>query len=732
MSKNEVFTGPEVIDLCRTYMNEKSIEFVEKALEFATQAHQEQRRLSGEAYIIHPIQVAGILAKMRLDPDTVATGFLHDVVEDTDYTLQDITDNFSEAVAFLVDGVTKLGKIKFQSKEEQLAENHRKMLLAMAKDIRVVMVKLADRLHNMRTLKFQKPHKQLEKSREALDIYAPLAERIGMSAIKWELEDIALRYINPAAYYDIVHKMDAKRDEREAYIQVVIQDILSSVQELNIEAEVYGRPKHLYSIYRKMVDQNKEFDDIYDLLAVRVLVDSIKDCYGVLGLIHTKWKPMPGRFKDYIAMPKSNMYQSIHTTVIGPQGKPVEVQIRTHFMHEVAEYGLAAHWAYKEGKAGDKAPVDNIQKQLKWFRDLVDYQDDADDASQFMEFIKEDVFKDQVYIFTPRGDVFELPAGSGPIDFAYHIHTEIGNKTIGAKVNGNIVPLNYILKNGDIVEILTNPNSNGPSRDWLKFTKTSKARNRIKRYFKLQERDRNSELGQQMLDKALKENDTSLKTELKGNKEKDLLDRFNFYQLTDLYAAIGLGELSIHTILSYLNIRQDKEEESLRSNVINKEVTEAPPKRTSVHESGVVVEGVDNLMIRLSRCCNPVPGDEIIGYITRGRGISVHRKDCANLRSEPDLNHRTIDVHWESDNQLGDDYETEVEVIGFDRAGLFNDVLHVVNHTVKNLKRINGKINDESIATITLRLMISNTRQLDDLMVKLKNVPEVYEVKRKI
>ena len=732
MSKNEVFTGPEVIDLCRTYMNEKSIEFVEKALDFATQAHQEQRRLSGEAYIIHPIQVAGILAKMRLDPDTVATGFLHDVVEDTDYTLQDITDHFSEAVAFLVDGVTKLGKIKFQSKEEQLAENHRKMLLAMAKDIRVVMVKLADRLHNMRTLKFQKPHKQLEKSQEALDIYAPLAERIGMSAIKWELEDIALRYINPAAYYDIVHKMDAKRDEREAYIQVVIQDILSSVQELNIEAEVYGRPKHLYSIYRKMVDQNKEFDDIYDLLAVRVLVDSIKDCYGVLGLIHTKWKPMPGRFKDYIAMPKSNMYQSIHTTVIGPQGKPVEVQIRTHFMHEVAEYGLAAHWAYKEGKAGDREPVDNIQKQLKWFRDLVDYQDDADDASQFMEFIKEDVFKDQVYIFTPRGDVFELPAGSGPIDFAYHIHTEIGNKTIGAKVNGNIVPLNYILKNGDIVEILTNPNSNGPSRDWLKFTKTSKARNRIKRYFKLQERDRNSELGQQMLDKALKENDTSLKAELKGNKEKDLLDRFNFYQLTDLYAAIGLGELSIHTILSYLNIRQDKEEESLRSNVINKEVTETPPKRTSVHESGVVVEGVDNLMIRLSRCCNPVPGDEIIGYITRGRGISVHRKDCANLRSEPDLNHRTIDVHWESDNQLGDDYETEVEVIGFDRAGLFNDVLHVVNHTVKNLKRINGKINDESIATITLRLMISNTRQLDDLMVKLKNVPEVYEVKRKI
>lgn len=732
MSKNEVFTGPEVIDLCRSYMNSKSIQFVEKALDFATEAHQHQRRLSGEPYIIHPIQVAGILAKMKLDPDTVATGFLHDVVEDTHYSLEDIQENFSEAVAFLVDGVTKLGKIKFQSKEEQLAENHRKMLLAMAKDIRVVMVKLADRLHNMRTLKFQKPHKQLEKSQEALDIYAPLAERLGMSAIKWELEDIALRYINADAYYDIVHKMDAKRDEREAYIQVVINDILDSVKELNIEAQVYGRPKHLYSIYRKMVDQNKEFDDIYDLLAVRVLVDSIKDCYGVLGLIHTKWKPMPGRFKDYIAMPKSNMYQSIHTTVIGPQGKPVEVQIRTHFMHEVAEYGLAAHWAYKEGKAGEKEPTDNIQKQLKWFRDLVDYQDDADDASQFMEFIKEDVFKDQVYIFTPRGDVFELPAGSGPIDFAYHVHTEIGNKTIGAKVNGNIVPLNYILKNGDIVEILTNPNSNGPSRDWLKFTKTSKARNRIKRYFKLQERDRNSELGQQILEKALKENGTSLKAELRRNKEKDLLDRFNFYQMTDLYAAIGLGELSIHTILTYLNIRQDKEGDKLRTNVINKEVPDSLPKKPSVHESGVVVEGIDNLMIRLSRCCNPVPGDEIVGYITRGRGISVHRKDCANLKAEPDLNNRTLEVHWESYDQLEDDYETEVQVIGFDRAGLFNDVLHVVNHTVKNLKSINGKINDESQATITLRLMISNTRQLDDLMNKLKNVPEVYEVKRKI
>ena len=729
MGRNEVFTGNDVIELCAEYMNERNLAFVSKALDFATKAHEGQMRLSGDAYINHPIQVAGILAKIKLDPDTVATGFLHDVVEDTDYSLADIAEEFSESVAFLVDGVTKLGKFKFQSKAEQLAENHRKMLLAMAKDIRVVMVKLADRLHNMRTLKYQKPQKQIEKSQEALEIYAPLAERIGMSVIKWELEDISLRYIKPDAYYDIVNQMDAKRTEREEYIQVVIDEINQSILELDMEAEVYGRPKHIYSIYRKMVDQNKAFDDIYDLLAVRVLVHSIKDCYGVLGVIHTKWKPMPGRFKDYIAMPKANMYQSIHTTVIGPQGKPVEVQIRTFHMHEVAEYGLAAHWAYKEGRTIEQQPEDNIQKQLKWFRDIVEYQDDADDASEFMEFIKEDVFKDQVFIFTPKGDVFELPAGSGPIDFAFHIHTEIGNKTIGAKVNGNIVPLNYRLKNGDIVEILTNSNSNGPSRDWLKYTKTSKARNRIKRYFKLQERERNSELGQQMLEKALKEHGTSIKILIKRHQEKDLLERFNFNAITDLYAAIGFGELSVNNILNYLGIREDKGQEESTQNVVSKSTDEKQQSRT-VHESGVVVEGVDNLMIRLSRCCSPVPGDDIVGYITRGRGISVHRSDCSNLKSESDLKNRTIHVEWEENEQFYDEYETELQIIGFDRSGLINDILHVVNHTVKNLKNVNGRIDQDSQATVTLKVAISNTKQLNDLMIKLKNIPDVYEVNR--
>ncbi|MGX7099716.1 RelA/SpoT family protein [Globicatella sanguinis] len=732
MARTQDLTAQEVIDICKEYMNDKNVQFIKKALEYATHAHRNQVRLSGEAYIIHPIQVAGILAQLKADPATVVTGFLHDVVEDTEYTLEDIESEFGSTVAFLVDGVTKLGKVKFQSKEEALAENHRKMLLAMAKDMRIVMVKLADRLHNMRTLKFQKPEKQVEKSQEAIEIYAPLADRIGMNAIKWELEDIALRYINPAEYYRIVRLMDAKRDEREKYIQEAIVEINEAVAEMDIKADVYGRPKHIYSIYRKMVDQNKDFDHIYDLLAVRVLVDTIKDCYAVLGIIHTKWKPMPGRFKDYIAMPKANMYQSIHTTVIGPYGKPVEIQIRTHQMHEVAEYGVAAHWAYKEGKTDKVESENNIERQMKWFREIVELQDEARDASEFMDFVKEDLFKDQVYIFSPKGDVFELPAGSGPIDFAYHIHTEVGNKIIGAKINGNIVPLNYTLKNGDIIEILTNPNSNGPSRDWLKLTHTSKARNRIKRFFKLLDRDRNSELGQQMLEREFKPVGFSVKQLNKKNRDKELLERFNFNSLEDLYAAVGLGELSPQTIINFLGLKPMEETTEVKKQPIQTIKKEAPDNKMprTVHESGVVVNGVENLMVRLSRCCNPVPGDDIVGYITRGRGVSIHRKDCPNLVHEPDLMKRTIDVEWENKADLTSDYETEIKVIGFDRSGLINDVLHVVNHTVKNLKNVNGRVDADSTATVTIKVAISNTIQLNDLMNKLRNIPDVHEVER--
>lgn len=730
MARNQELTAQEVIDICAGYMNEKNTNYVKKALDFATNAHEGQVRLSGEEYIIHPIQVAGILAQLQMDPDTVATGFLHDVVEDTEYTLEDIAREFSETVALLVDGVTKLGKFKFQSKEEAMAENHRKMLLAMAKDIRIVMVKLADRLHNMRTLKFQKESKQIEKSQEAIEIYAPLADRIGMNLIKWELEDIALRYINPSEYYRIVRLMDSKRDEREKYIREAIVDIDEAVEELDITAEVYGRPKHIHSIYRKMVDQDKDFDHIYDLLAIRVLVNTIKDCYAVLGAIHTKWKPMPGRFKDYIAMPKANMYQSIHTTVIGPYGKPVEIQIRTFQMHEVAEYGVAAHWAYKEGKNEKVQSEDNIQKQLNWFRDLVELQDEVQDASEFMNFVKEDIFKDQVYIFTPKGDVFELPNGSVPIDFAYHIHSEIGNKTIGAKINGNIAPLNYKLKNGDIIEILTNPSSNGPSRDWLSFTQTSKARNRIKRFFKLKDRDQNAERGQQILEKDLKENSASIKLISKKQNEKNLLERFNFSSLTDLYAAVGLGELSATTVLNFLGITPERENEKQQTATISKESPINSNGSRTVHESGVVVEGVDNLMIRLSRCCSPVPGDDIVGYITRGRGISVHRKDCTNLQSEPDLKQRTIHVEWETQEEISSDYETELSITGFDRSGLINDILHVVNHTVKNLRNVNGKVDANSTAVVVIKVAIANTAQLDNLMTKLRSIPDVYEVSR--
>lgn len=731
MARIQDLTAEEVIDICAGYMNEHHLSFVKKALDLATYAHRHQVRLSGEPYINHPIQVAGILAQLRLDPATVATGFLHDVVEDTDYTLDDIEQEFGSAVAFLVDGVTKLGKVKFQSKVEALAENHRKMLLAMAKDMRIIMVKLADRLHNMRTLKYQKPEKQVEKSQEAIEIYAPLADRIGMNLIKWELEDIALRYLNPTEYYKIVRLMDVKRAEREKYIQQAISDINEALHEMKINADVYGRPKHIYSIYRKMVDQNKDFDHIYDLLAVRVLVDSVRDCYAVLGIIHTKWKPMQGRFKDYVAMPKVNLYQSLHTTVIGPFGKPIEIQIRTHQMHEIAEYGVAAHWAYKEGKTDKIQEENTIERQLKWFRELSEWQNEAENASEFMDFVKEDIFKDQVYVFSPKGDVIELPSGSGPIDFAYHIHTEIGNKIIGAKVNGNIVPLSYTLKNSDIVEILTNPNSNGPSRDWLKYTHTSKARNRIKRYFKLLDREQNREQGEIILDRELKALGASIKLLSKKNKEKELLERFNFSHIDDVYAAVGLGEISPQTIINFLGIRSENahEEEKQDKTVVKMQAPSRKLPRT-VHESGVVVNGVENLMIRLSRCCNPVPGDEIVGYITRGRGVSVHRKDCPNLLNEPDLQKRTIDVEWQGKADLTSDYETEIKVIGFDRSGLINDVLHVVNHTVKNLRSVNGKVDSNSQATVTVKVAISNTTQLKDLMMKLRNIPDVYEVER--
>lgn len=735
MARNQDMTAEEVFELCGTYMSEKNVDFVKRAYEYANKAHEGQFRLSGEPYIIHPIQVAGIIAQLKMDADTVATGFLHDVVEDTEVSLEEIETEFSSAVAFLVDGVTKLGQIKFQSKQEELAENHRKMLLAMSRDIRVIIVKLADRLHNMRTMKYQKPAKQIEKSEEALEIYAPLADRIGMNSIKWELEDISLRYINPDAYYDIVKSMDACRDQREAYINKTIEEIEVGLSDMHIEAEIYGRPKHIYSIYRKMTDQNKAFEDIYDLLAIRILVDTVRDCYAVLGAVHSKWKPITGRFKDYIAMPKANMYQSIHTTVIGPGGKPVEIQIRTHEMHEVAEYGVAAHWAYKQGhreKVESTQSDESIQKQLQWFQSLVELRDETDTASEFMDFVKDDLFKDQVYVFTPQGDVRELPTGAGPIDFAYDIHTEIGSKTVGAKVNGNIVPLDYTLKNGDIVEILTNPNAK-PSRDWLKLTATSKARNRIKRYFKVKDIEKNSEVGREILDRDIKKTGHSIK-ELSNKKiGPRLLERFNFAKLEDLYAAIGLNEISTQTILTFLGWREEDQVDESANKLASQNVSKLAknPSRT-VHESGVVVEGADNLMIRLSQCCNPVPGDDIVGYITRGRGISVHRTDCPNLKHEVDTQDRTIPVSWDTEQDAETKYAAEIRIIAFNRSGIVNDILHVIDHTIKNLLSVNARSTEDSQSIIDIKVGIDDTQQLADLMAKLRAIPDVYEVDRMI
>lgn len=737
MSKNKNYTVDEVLALCREYMNEKHIQFIQKAIDFATYAHKDQIRKSGEAYIIHPIQVAGILAELKLDPDTIATGFLHDVVEDTGFTLDDIEYEFGKDVAFLVDGVTKLGKIKYKSHEEQQAENHRKMLLAMANDLRVIMVKLADRLHNLRTLNFHKPEKQKIIANETLEIYAPLAHRLGMNRIKWELEDTSLRYLNSQQYYRIVNLMDSKRTEREEYIRETIESIAEATQELEIDAEIYGRPKHIYSIYRKMKDKKKQFNEIYDLLAIRVLVHSIRDCYAVVGAIHTKWKPMPRRFKDYIAMPKANMYQSIHTTVIGPGGKPVEIQIRTFEMHRVAEYGVAAHWAYKEGNT-QKVTNDPLQKQLDWFKDLIELQDDSKDASDFMNSVKEDIFGDKVYVFTPKGDVSELPLGSGPLDFAYNIHTEVGNKTIGAKVNSKIVPLNYQLKTGDIVEVLTSANSFGPSRDWINLVYTTRAKNKIRRFFKLQNRDESIERGRELLEKQIADLEFNPKDFMTKTQLKEMVSRFNFTTEEDLFAGIGFGEVSVQTVANRLTDKARRELEQQKAqeeafNQANEQTQKKDSQKMKIrHEGGVIIEGVDNLLIRLSRCCNPVPGDTIIGYITKGRGISVHRRDCPNVQLPEEQLSRLIEVDWEDTANTKQQYDTELIVEGYNRNGLLNEVLNVINSTTKSLNSVNGKVDANKMATISVNIGIQNTSQLDFIVDKIKQIPDVYSVRRVI
>ncbi|GAB9260958.1 RelA/SpoT family protein [Ligilactobacillus animalis] len=739
MEKNVIWSAEDVINKCSEYMNAEHVAIVQKACDFATYVHREQFRKSGEPYIVHPIQVAAILAELKMDPETVSAGFLHDVVEDTPVILADIGELFGKDIEVIVDGVTKLSKIRYKSHKEQLAENHRKLLLAMSKDLRVIIVKLADRLHNMRTLKHLRPDKQRRIANETLEIYAPLADRLGISTIKWELEDTSLRYLNPQQYYRIVHLMNSRRDERLQYINEAIDEIKGAIVDLKLkDCEIYGRPKHIYSIYRKMRDQHKQFSQIYDLLAIRVIVKSIKDCYAVLGAIHTKWTPMPGRFKDYIAMPKANMYQSLHTTLIGPNGTPFEVQIRTEEMHRVAEYGIAAHWAYKEGKT-DGVKETTTGEKLNLFKEIIELQNESIDASDFMESVKGDLFSDRVYVFTPKGDVFELPKGAGPLDMAYSIHTEIGNHTTGAKVNGKIVPLDYQVKNGDIVDILTSQNSAGPSRDWLELVHTNKARNKVKRFFKQQDRIQNIDQGKDILEEALIEEGYNVHDVLNTKNIERVLAKRHISTSDDMYAALGFGELQPAGVINILtqDIREQKElqrkkqqEKDLLED--HKGIKNNNANSKNKHDESVLIEGIDNLLVRLSHCCNPIPGDEIVGYITKGRGVSVHRTDCPNVKNAEQSGTRLIDVSW---NVVSDDrthYNTDLEIQGYNRSGLLNDVLQAINNTTKQLNSINGRIDHNKMATIDVTVGIRDKVHLQRVIDNIKRVPDVYVVKRTI
>ncbi|WZY00883.1 bifunctional (p)ppGpp synthetase/guanosine-3',5'-bis(diphosphate) 3'-pyrophosphohydrolase [Bacillus sp. FSL W7-1360] len=725
-------TLDQVLEKARAYLHEEDLLFLEQAYGFAKCAHSGQYRKSGEPYILHPIQVAGIIVGLQLDPNTIAAAFLHDVVEDTDVTVDMLEETFNAEVAMLVDGVTKLKKFKYKSKEEQQAENHRKMLLAMSKDMRVLLIKLADRLHNMRTLKFMPPRKQRVTSNETLEIFAPLAHRLGISTIKWELEDTSLRYLDPQQYYRIVNLMKRKRAEREAYLSDVMERIKRQLEEVHVTAELSGRPKHIYSIYRKMVLQQKQFNEIYDLLAVRIIVKNIKDCYAVLGIIHTCWRPMPGRFKDYIAMPKANMYQSLHTTVVGPNGDPLEVQIRTEDMHRVAEFGVAAHWAYKEGKTLS-GPRYSFEDKLSWFRDVIESQTETNDAQEFMESMKMDLFSDMVFVFTPKGDVIELPRGSVPLDFAYRIHSEIGNRCIGAKVNNKIVPLDHELKTGDIVEVMTSKHSYGPSHDWLKITKSSHAKNKIKQWFKKEKREENITKGQEMIEKEVRARSLEPKEVLTQEHLAEVIQKFSFAGEEDMYAAVGYGGISVKQIVNRLTEKWQKEKEQEHEpqsldEALNDIQTFSPCKRKNT--IGVSVKGVDNVLIRLSRCCTPVPGDEIVGYITKGRGVSIHRSDCANVTDEK-TRARLLEVAWECHGSQTKSYPVDIEIIGYDRNGLLNEVLHVVTESRTQIQTVSGRSDHkQKLATIEMSILISNVAHLQKIVDKIKQLKDIYSVRR--
>jgi GTP pyrophosphokinase len=710
------------------YIPNYDFTLLEKAYEFAIMAHSGQQRISGEPYVTHPLSVAHILAETELDVESIIAALLHDVVEDTSYSYDDIKSMFGENIAFLVEGVTKLGKIPYSTKEEQQIENFRKMFLAMAKDIRVVLIKLADRLHNMRTLKSMTKEKQLLTARETMEIYAPLAHRLGMSRIKWELEDISLLYLDPVAYHEIADHIATKRVEREEYLENIKSTLESKLSELGIDAHLEGRAKHFYSIYRKMYTNNIDIDQIYDLLAVRVIVNTISECYAVLGLVHELYKPISGRFKDYIAMPKKNMYQSLHTSVIGPTGKPFEIQIRTWEMHKISEVGIAAHWKYKEGKSG---PSD-LDSKLEWVRQLIDMYSDASsaDAEEFMRNVRRDLFEDEVFVFSPKGDVINLPAGAIPIDFAYSIHSAIGNKTIGAKINGRIVPLDYVLQNGDIVEIITSSVPHGPSRDWLKIVKTSQARKKINEWFKKEHREENILRGKEILEKELKRNGLPLNSMNKKEWIEPVLKRYNLHTGDDMLAAIGYGGLSVNKVIARIKEeyrKSEKLDEALIPKIQVKDVRRKPSSN-----NGVIVKGIDNCLVRFSRCCNPVPGDEIVGYITRGRGVSIHRKDCINARNLENValqeGERFIDVWWDETHKAS--FYTEIQIVANDRQGLVLEVTNVISELKIEMHAINARSTKEQLGIINVTLEINDKEQLEKVIKRFWKIPDVISVIR--
>lgn len=714
---------------------------VEKAFQMAHEAHTEQLRKSGEPYIIHPLSVAKILAELELDKESIVAGILHDVVEDTTYSLEDITREFNEEVALLVDGVTKLTAINYTNDKEQIqAENYRKMFLAMAKDIRVVLIKLADRLHNMRTLKYMPPHKQKEKARETLDIYAPLAHRLGISKIKVELEDLCLRYLHEEAYYDLVESIAERRDDRITKVDDIVDIIRAELDKVNIKASVEGRPKHFFSIYKKMVNQSKNLDEIYDLYAVRAIVDTVKDCYGVLGVIHELFKPIPGRFKDYVAMPKPNRYQSLHTTLMGPEGYPFEIQIRTMEMHRTAEYGIAAHWRYKEG--GQLTPEENTEKnaeqKLNWLKQILEWQKDMSDNKEFMDALKTDlnVYTERVYAFTPSGDIVNLPLGSTPIDFAYSIHSAVGNKMVGARVNEKIVTFDYEIRTGDRIEIITSQNSRGPSRDWLKIIKSSQARSKINQWFRKEFKEENILKGKELIEKYAKTKGYVLSDLMRPAWMKIVQNKYGFREWDAVCAAVGHGGLKEGQIINRLYEEYRKEQkEDVTPEAILKEIVETPEAKPSgkKSKSGIVVKGVEDLAVRFSKCCSPVPGDEIVGYITRGRGVSIHRTDCVNMIHLNEVErHRLIDAEWGGVVETSKDmfYRADIQIVGGNRDGLLLDVSRVLTEENLTVKSLNARAvnRDKSIFNVTIE--INSVTQLNKLTNKLQMLEGVDDIIR--